>query len=132
MSATPRAPCPTNGRSAYRRIWSAPINLARRSGRSVSLGGGDLFGPAEDPHLLWPVAGDSDPARPVASRGLVRNIDSREAADDLLRLRVGPVGEYRGPVTGLDLEDRCLVVETAGEDEDPGRLHLLDQGAYVP
>ena len=63
-------------------------------------------GPAEPVHLLRPVEGHGQPSGPVARRLVVGHVHGAEAAEVLLRLDEGSVGEDGLAVLGHDAADR--------------------------
>src|SRR5579863_393613 len=75
--------------------------------------------------LLRPAAGHRDLPRPQPGRFLVGYVNDAEAAEVLLGLGERAVGEQRRAARRIDAEHRAILdVDAAGEDEDPGRLHL--------
>ena len=88
---------------------------------------GKLHGDLEASHLLRPTAGHRDLSRPQPRRLLVGHIHDGEAAEVLLGLDVRTVGEQRRAARRIDTEHGGSVVQAAGEDEDPGSLHLCQQ-----
>jgi hypothetical protein len=71
--------------------------------------------------------GQPQPTRsfpPPAALPLVGHFHEGETAEVLLCLDVGAVGEQGRAARRLDAEHGGLVIPAAGEDEDPGGLHL--------
>src|SRR5947208_6756411 len=62
----------------------------------------------------------------------VVGFDDVETADMLLRLNEGPIGHHEPAVARADDGRRISVMESAGEDERTGRLHLGFQGDDLP
>jgi len=82
----------------------------------------------EAPNLLWPTACHRDLSRPQTCRLLVGHVHDGEAAEVFLGLDIRAVREQWRAARRIDAEHRRRVVQTAGEHEDPGRLHLSQQG----